>query len=141
MNPFFWSSFAAFFINQQFKLKGLLNPDSTCLGQTHSVVTIFQAAPLIAGQTKPLTLNRFFNGVSFFLFGGELGWGGWGVGGNPTKDLNFATETHAAFNWSEKHRSQRWARTEVHQRGRAGPAARPPRSAPLCQPAPGQTCI
>lgn len=106
MNPFFWSSSAAFFLNQQFKLKWLPNPNSTCLGQTHSVVTIFQAALLVAGQTKPLTLKRF----SVF----------WGRVGNPAEDLNFATETHAAFNCCEKRRRQRWGRTEVRQRGHHG---------------------
>lgn len=82
MNPFSWSSSAAFFIKQKFKLKWLLNPNSTRLAQTHNVVKIFQMALLIAGQTKPFYLKRFF----VFL----------GVG-NPAKDLNFANETHSAF--------------------------------------------
>lgn len=104
LNPLFSSSSAAFFIKQKFKLKRFLNPNSTCLGQAHSVVKIFQTAFLIAGQTKPLYLKRFFYG--FFLGGG---------GGNPAKDLNFANETHATFKrisspepCSEQYGSHRW---------------------------------
>lgn len=83
MNPFFWSSSAAFFTKRKFKLKWLLNPNSTRFGQAHNVVKIFKRLSSSLAKPNPSTLWDFF-----CVF--------WGVG-NQAKDLNFANETHTAF--------------------------------------------